>query len=564
MDTTNLRQVEGGTIIKQADSSSVLSFILQDAKGREVKLDGQSAEVALYTNHGKFWETSTKVKGAEVSFSLPGNLAVDDYLLDISVAGYVFPSDRDLIIRVTQGFKNLPDKETAEGYKKTIEEITADVQKQSNASLANNIKAITGKKNEFTTYVDNKSVESLNQIKKQEASAIKNIDDKSKDISNSILENFKDGLSENLDNYHSKDKTYTHIAYANSSDGAKDFTKSNSNRDYIGIYSITGKLVQGDGENLLKVYSHHGNVGYNDKSTTSAIAPIKKGETYTISYTVTNTNRFGFYQDTLSNGFFANRINTEDKNYKVTKIGDKIVETFTANIDGYVIIYLSNKDNNAREPSLKIEKGSQATVYSIPVEWALKGPINPEEYTWAPYNLLVQNKVDKEVGKGLSDNNFSNSYKSKLDNLDKDIDKRLEPKADKTKVDEEVQKLKDLIYDSETKYQDDMIYILDPYIEAGEVKFRPKEIGKLLENDFLKVPVNADKMRFKVNSSSQGIILLYSLADKDLQYAIHVYPNIKDYEIDFGKTVNEELIFTSVTMPEDKVSVIREEGFSGN
>lgn len=347
MDTTNLRQVEGGTIIKQADRSSVLSFILQDAKGREVKLDGQSAEVALYTNHGKFWETSTKVKGAEVSFSLPGNLAVDDYLLDISVAGYVFPSDRDLIIRVTQGFKNLPDKQTAERSERTLEEIAIDVEKKSDEHLKKNITIITGKKDQ----------------------ALKDIDSKAKTIADTIKDDVK---------------------------------------------------------------------------------------------------------------------------------------------------------------------------------------------------VFINDKVDKEPGKGLSDNNFSDSYKSKLDNLDKDIDKKLEPKADKTKVDEEVQKLKDLIYDNEVRYQDDMIYILDPYIEAGEVKFRPKEIGRLLENDFLKVPVKADKMHFRVKSSSQGIILLYSLADEDLQYAIHVYPNIKDYEIDFGKTVNEELIFTSVTMPEDKVSVIREEGFSGN
>lgn len=132
------------------------------------------------------------------------------------------------------------------------------------------------------------------------------------------------------------------------------------------------------------------------------------------------------------------------------------------------------------------------------------------------------------------------------------------------RVADEVQKIKDLTFDSEAKYQDDMIYILDPYIEAGEVKFRAKEIGKLLANDFLKVPVNADKLRFRIKSSSKGIILLYSLSDEDLQYAIHVYPNIKDYEIEFGKAVDEELIFTSVTMPEDKVSVIREEGFGGN
>lgn len=128
------------------------------------------------------------------------------------------------------------------------------------------------------------------------------------------------------------------------------------------------------------------------------------------------------------------------------------------------------------------------------------------------------------------------------------------------RVADEVQKIKDLTFDSEAKYQDDMIYILDPYINGEEVKFRPKKIGRLLENDFLKVPVKTDKMRFRIKSSSQGIILLYSLTDEDLQYAIHVYPNIKDYEISFGKKVDEEFIFTTVTMPEDKVSVIREEG----
>jgi len=131
-------------------------------------------------------------------------------------------------------------------------------------------------------------------------------------------------------------------------------------------------------------------------------------------------------------------------------------------------------------------------------------------------------------------------------------------------VDDKIAQMKDLVFESKASYVDDMIYVLDPYIEAGEVKFKAKEIGKILENDFLKFKVSADKIHFRVKSSSKGIILLYSLTDEALQYAIHVYPNIKDYEIEFGKVVNEELIFTSVTMPEDKVSVVREEGFDGN
>ena len=405
MDTTNLRQIEGGTVIKQADRSSVLSFILQDAKGREKKLDGQSAQVALYTNHGKYWETTTKVKGAEVSFSLPGNLAVDDYLLDISVAGYVFPSDRDLIVRVTQGFKNLPDKETAERAKQTLEEITSDVQKKADENFKQNITIITKKKDAFTSYVDTKATE-----------------------------------------------------------------------------------ISTTGDKYLK------NIEASKSQSISDIMQVGKTE------------------------------------------ADKLTSAGTQ-----AISLIGSKKEQALQ---EIDSKSKALSYTIK----------------ADLTNLLKDKVDKEPGKGLSDNNFTNSYKSKLDTLDKDIDKKLEPKADKTEVDDEVQKLKDLIFDSETKYQDDMVYVLDPYIEDGQVKFKTKEIGNLVANDFLRVNVDSDKYKFRIKSTTQGVILFYSMTDEDLRYAIHVYPQIKDYEIDFGKKVTGEMIFTSVTMPEDKVSVIREEG----
>ncbi|WP_276862544.1 hypothetical protein [Anaerococcus tetradius] len=409
MDTTNLRQIAGGTVIKQADRSSVLAFILQNAKGREVKLDGQAAQVALYTNQGKYWETTSTVKGAEVSFSLPGNLAVDDYLLDISVAGYVFPSDRDLIIRVTQGFKNLPNKETAERAKQTLEEITADVQRQADEKLKQTITIITTKKDEFTALVD----------------------DKTKEISST-------------------------------------------------------------GDRYLKDI---------EASTNQANADISQ----------------------------------------VAKLEeDKLTSTSTEAI------------------SLIGEKKDQALQEIDSKSKALSDTIK------ADMTELLKDYVEKEPGKVLTDNNFSNAYKAKLDNLDKDMDKKLEPKADKASVDDEVQKLKDLIFDNEVKSQDTMVYVLDPYIEGGQVKFKAKQIGNLLANDFLRVQVDSDKYKFRIKSTSQGVILFYSMTDEALRYAIHVFPQIKDYEIDFGKKVTGEMIFTSVTMPEDKVSVIREEGLNVN
>ena len=367
LNTTNLKQKRGGRTIKQADRSSTFLFVLQDGQGREINLDGKKAQVSLHNpNNGRYWKSNPiTVKGSEVEFNLPGNLADDDYILEIASDGYVFPSDRDLIIRVTQGFKNLPDKETAERSERSLEEITADVQKKADENLKQNIEIITKKKDEFTSHVDTKATEAISLIGEKKDQALKEIDSKAKTIADT---------------------------------------------------------VKADVTNLLK------------------------------------------------------------------------------------------------------------------------------------------DKVDKEPGKGLSDNNFSTEYKNKLDSLDKDIEKKLEPKADKSKVDEEVQHLKDLIFDSETKYQDDMVYVLDPYIEDGQVKFKPKEIGKLVANDFLRVNVDSDKYRFRIKSTSQGVILFYSMADEDLRYAVHVYPQIKDYEIDFGKKVTGEMIFSTVSLPEDKVSIIREEG----
>lgn len=405
MDTTNLRQIAGGTVIKQADRSSTMSFILQDAIGREVDLGGETAQIALYTLKGKYWETTSQVKGSIVSFSLPGNLAVDDYLLDISVAGYVFPSDRDLIIRVTQGFKDLPDKETAEKSKRTLEEITADVQKQADEKLKQNSSEIIKTKNTFIAYVNGKTKE----------------------------------------------------------------------------VSTTGDKYLNDIES----------------TTNQNISDIKQ---------VSKTE------------------------------ADKI----TASSTEAMRLIVSKKDLTIKE----IDSKARTIADTVKDDVA----------------SLLKDKVDKEVGKGLSDNNFSNEYKSKLDNLDKDIDKNLEPKADKAKVDDEVQKLKDLIFDNEVKYQDDMVYVLDPYIEAGEVKFKPKEIGKLVKNDFLKVQVDTDVYKVRIKATNKGIILFYSLSDEALRYAIHVNPKISDYQINFGKKVKGEMIFSTISMPEDKVSIIREEG----
>ena len=118
-------------------------------------------------------------------------------------------------------------------------------------------------------------------------------------------------------------------------------------------------------ENLLLGYGNHNNTSKIAAHTTSAVAPVKKGEKYTISYTVTNTNRFGVYFDTLSNGWKGN-YDLHDGTPKAsdrTVIGQKINRTVIAKMDGYMIIYLANNGGDFKEVDLKIEEGDKKTPY---------------------------------------------------------------------------------------------------------------------------------------------------------------------------------------------------------
>lgn len=137
----------------------------------------------------------------------------------------------------------------------------------------------------------------------------------------------------------------------------------------------------------------------------------------------------------------------------------------------------------------------------------------------------LDKKVDKEDGKALSRNDFTDLDKDRLDNVS-------------------------------VKYDGDTIYDVKIVAKNGKLFYKYDELGRIIANDFYKANVSGESFKFRIKSSSEGIILLYSLKDADLKYAVHVYKNIRDYEIHFNKTYNGELIFASVTMPEDSIQVI--------
>ena len=127
LSSLNLLQVEGGRIIKQSDRSTPFSFILTDATGNEIPLNGKKALVSLRNPKKRtYWETNVTVRDSTVDFKMPGNLIEDKYILEISCDGYVFPSDNDYIIDVKKGYAELIDGKTATLYKKTIEEFAKE------------------------------------------------------------------------------------------------------------------------------------------------------------------------------------------------------------------------------------------------------------------------------------------------------------------------------------------------------------------------------------------------------------------------------------------------------
>lgn len=239
MDTTNLRQIAGGTVIKQADRSSTMSFILQDAIGREVDLEGETAQIALYTLKGKYWETTSQVKGSIVSFSLPGNLSEDDYILDISAAGYVFPSDRDFIIRVVKGFRDLPTTERAERAKQTFEEIRSDVEEESEKRLKvqlakidekseSTIQAIEKDGQEYIKLIGTNKDNAIAEIEAKRQSSLQEINKKAElaivDVSNQLKDYAtKDDVEKNSSELQST--FYTSIAAINTEVEKKAYTE---------------------------------------------------------------------------------------------------------------------------------------------------------------------------------------------------------------------------------------------------------------------------------------------------------------------------------------------------
>ena len=111
VNTTNLAQIDGGDLIKQGDLSSIFGFELLDENYRAMTLfEGQDAVVTL-TKGLRRWKTTATVTSHSVNFNLDSILPSGKYRVEISVGGYIFPSDRDTYIEIEDSDKELVTEE---------------------------------------------------------------------------------------------------------------------------------------------------------------------------------------------------------------------------------------------------------------------------------------------------------------------------------------------------------------------------------------------------------------------------------------------------------------------
>lgn len=102
LNSTNLKQVGGGKIVKQGDSASLFEYRLLDEEHRPVdELNGTEAKITLYNTSGKV-SIDTLVTNSGITFKLAKPLPIGLYTVEVVAGGYVFPSDRRTTLEVTQ------------------------------------------------------------------------------------------------------------------------------------------------------------------------------------------------------------------------------------------------------------------------------------------------------------------------------------------------------------------------------------------------------------------------------------------------------------------------------
>lgn len=132
-NSLNLKQIKGGTKLKQGDLGSVLSYSLTDENGQEItSFDNKTAYINLVLDDKIWFTTTTLVDISRVTFRIDKAIPIGLYYLEIKIDDYIFPSDRDSIILIEKGSTPYDLKELVPNYdtNMTIKGILSDLRQK--------------------------------------------------------------------------------------------------------------------------------------------------------------------------------------------------------------------------------------------------------------------------------------------------------------------------------------------------------------------------------------------------------------------------------------------------
>lgn len=122
INSTNLKQFEGGAIIKQGDSASLFGYELLDENMHPISdLNGKNATIRIFNQKGKATFEST-VEKSKVTFKIGKALPIGSYLVEVVCDGYIFPSDRSTRLDITRSADEFTSKEVLSLVKNDVRE----------------------------------------------------------------------------------------------------------------------------------------------------------------------------------------------------------------------------------------------------------------------------------------------------------------------------------------------------------------------------------------------------------------------------------------------------------
>ena len=178
MNSLNLRQIDGGNVIKQADFGSNLSFELLDERRRKIpELDGQTATIRLIKGDNIAYQTESQVVDGSVSFKFDRVLEKGIYVLEIVADNYVFPSNNMVKITIEKTAGNYKpenmvktDLVELQGKITAIEQREHDVNQelldvgQKQAEMTKRIETLESREDHDTIYDDTKIKQSVADV----------------------------------------------------------------------------------------------------------------------------------------------------------------------------------------------------------------------------------------------------------------------------------------------------------------------------------------------------------------------------------------------------------------